>query len=403
MIAITPRRPSWVIWTLLIVAFFLVIGTGFYWILSAQTQQTDLSLSSNTAKTVAPVTVSSVQSKMLFTGNTFWGRYVNDWAMKQSDRYAAPFSRLNEFDRSAYNAWITGLECPTTQKGASMSSADMQATLTFNCDPVYLPEFAKWFTAVTLANNHTDNQGVEGFAETQKALDASGIQYFGTYDPENLSDLCDVVAMPVTVTMSDSSTKEGKLPVALCGYHGVFHTPSAASLEEVSRYAEYMPVIAMPHSGQEYVATPDIIKTTMDHTLIDNGADMVIGDHSHWVQTTEAYKGKLIVYSMGNFLFDQQVAEETVRSAAIQVTLDATGDDALLTQWLSLGEQCTIHGDTCLAQAKEQGLTKIDAHYTFGVVATDDRGFVTHPASAEVQASVESRLNWQQTMKELGQ
>lgn len=403
MQSIKPKHAFRFAWFGLGALLIAVIVVGLYQLISISTQPTSSKLESPILDQPEPARIVSIQSKMLFTGNSFWGRYTNEWAMKQTDRYAAPFSRLKEFNRKSYDAWITGLECPTTKEGASMTTAEMQATLTFNCDPAYLPEFAKWFDVVTLANNHTDNQGADGFSETQKALDTNGIQYFGHYDPENLDDICDVISMPVQVKWSDDKTTEASLPIAMCGYHGVFKTPTEASLDLIKKYAEYMPVIAMPHSGAEYKSEPDDIKTKMYHTMIDNGADMIIGDHPHWVQTTEAYKGKLIVYSMGNFMFDQQVESETVRSAAIKVTLSAENDNDMLSGWLKLGQTCKVHVDDCLAAAKEQGLKKIDATYTFGVVATDNTGYATHPASAAVQAAVEQRLNWNKTMKALGQ
>lgn len=397
-----PKRTFRLVWIAIVALIIGSVAVATYLILTQVARPVaDDAAEDSTVATSEPVRLLSIQSKMLFTGNSFWGRYVDDWARKQSDRYAAPFSRLDEFGRDKYDAWITGLECPTTQKGTSMTSAQMQATLTFNCDPAYLPEFAKWFDIVTLANNHTDNQGIDGFTETQKALGANGIQYFGHYDPEAFDDICDVVSLPVKATWSDDSMTAESLPVAMCGYHGVFRTPSVESLALIERYAEYMPVISMPHSGAEYQPAPDDIKTKFFHRMIDNGADMVIGDHPHWVQTTEAYKDRLIVYSMGNFLFDQQVDPETVRSAAIQVTLSSDSDGVMLAKWLELGKSCAMNGDNCLAIAEQQGLKKIDATYTFGVVATDNTGYATHPATAVVQASVEERLEWNNTIKEL--
>src|SRR4051812_5989444 len=55
----------------------------------------------------------SVSTNSLFFGNAFWGRYMNDWSMASPLKTAYPFSRLNEFNRKDYDAWITGLECPT--------------------------------------------------------------------------------------------------------------------------------------------------------------------------------------------------------------------------------------------------------------------------------------------------
>lgn len=396
------RRPSRLIRIALAAAITLLIAVGLYQLVSMSTEQTtDTAVDTSAVTESEPARIVSVQSKMLFTGNTFWGRYVDDWAVRQGDQYAAPFSRLGEFKRDDYDAWITGLECPTTEKAASMTSVQMQSTLTFNCDPAYLPQFAKWFDVVTLANNHTDNQGADGFAETQSAMASNGIQYFGHYDPESLDDVCEVISVPVKAMWSDDTATDESLPIAMCGYHGVFKTPSAKSLEQIKKYAAYMPVIAMPHSGAEYQPAPDSIKTKLFHAMIDNGAAMVLGDHPHWVQNTEAYNGRLIVYSMGNFMFDQQVDSETVRSAAIQVTLNSDSD--MMANWLELGRGCEVHADDCLEMAEQQGLKKIDATYTFGVIATDNTGYATHPASAAVQSAVEERLDWSQTMKALGQ
>ena len=160
---------------------------------------------------------------------------------------------------------------------------------------------------MTLANNHTDNQGVAGFTETQKHLEENSIQYFGHPDPRVLTDICDVIALPAKITYSDGTIKKGELPVAMCGYHGFIRIPPPESIALMKRYASLMPVIAMPHAGKEYVATADELKTELYRSMIDNGADMVIGDHPHWVQNTEAYKGHPIIYSMGNFIFDQQI------------------------------------------------------------------------------------------------
>jgi hypothetical protein len=343
----------------------------------------------------------SIYSNMLFTGNTFWGRYTNDWSMDSPLKYAYPFSRLNEFNRDQYNAWITGLECPT-KSGVNMTSAQMEVALQFNCSPEYLPEAAKWFTAFSLANNHTDNQGVDGFDETRTQLDAHGIQYFGHYDPRVLEDVCEVISLPVTVTYDDASTDDGKLPIALCGYHGVFRIPPEESVAVMAAYSKLMPVVAMPHMGVEYEAAPDQLKTDFYRRLIDGGADMVLGDHPHWIQNTESYKGRLIVHSMGNFMFDQQGIMELTRSAAIQVVINSSSNSSeTVKKWLTLGEQCGTFRDTCLADAERQGLTKLDLTYQFGVVGTNSDNKIVKPATAEQQASILQRLQWQSTMDQL--
>lgn len=352
-------------------------------------------------KTVIPPVPVSAASNTLFFGNAYFSRYINDWSMASPLKYAYPFSRLNEFGREKYDAWVAGLECPTVA-GIQQSSAAEDATLSFNCNPEYLKEARKWLDVVTLANNHTDNQGVAGFTETQKHLEENSIQYFGHPDPRVLTDICDVIALPAKITYSDGTIKKGELPVAMCGYHGFIRIPPPESIALMKRYASLMPVIAMPHAGKEYVATADELKTELYRSMIDNGADMVIGDHPHWVQNTEAYKGHPIIYSMGNFIFDQQYSAEVTRSAAIDVLFEVKGaDKTQLEKWLAIGKSCASYHDTCLEQAEKAGLKKLPYSFSLSVVGTDDSAHITKPASAEVLTGILQRMNWSTTISQL--
>lgn len=343
-------------------------------------------------------TPKSVESKMLVMGDVYWGRYINDWSMASPQKYAYPFQRLNEFERDKYDAWIADIECPITNN-PKVSSRVEDTTLKFDCSPEYLGEAKKWFTAFTLANNHTDNQGPEGFVETKRHLDTHGIQYFGSYDPEDRNNLCDVLSMPARITMSDGTAKQGKLPMVWCGYHGVFRTPSADSVAVMARYSEHFNIVAMPHSGAEYKTGPDEIKTTFYRGLIDGGADVVLGDHPHWIQSSEAYKGKLIVYSMGNFIFDQQSNAEVTRSAVIQMAVSVDVKDAKqLDKWLALGEECAKYGDDCLQKASEQQLEKLPLKYRFAALGSNDSGRMVHRADAAQLASIKQRLSWDRTI-----
>jgi hypothetical protein len=393
----THRKKVWVIIAILII-LVACAGVVAYYFLNQPAKTTKQTAQQTLKPEPKPI---SITSNSLFTGNTFWGRNINQWSMASNLKTTYPFSRLNEFDRNSYDAWVTGLECPTVA-GFTQTVAEEEATLSFNCSPDYLPEAAKWFTAVSLANNHTDNRGAEGFAETKQQLDKNGIQYFGNYNPEVLEDVCDVMAYPVTVKYDDGSEKKQKLPVALCGYHGVFKTPSQNSLAQMEKYAKLMPVIAMPHSGAEYVAGPDQIKTASYRSMIDHGADMVLGDHSHWVQSTEAYNGKLIVYSMGNFIFDQQGNAEVTRSGPVRVLMSSNNVPSdSLQKWLALGEACAAYHDTCLEKAQQEKLEKIPMNYGFKVVGSNSANKITKPAAPAEQAAIEQRMTWSSTMSQL--
>lgn len=390
------RRWLWLKFLLLLVVLAASVAVMFFFVWNNTVS--DNKSSDIVKKVPQPKTITS---NVLFMGTTFWGRYMDDWSKASTLGIAYPFSRLNEFDRNTYDAWIAGLECPLAN-GVTMTSAEMEQELQFNCSPEYLPEAAKWFTVFTLANNHTDNHGVEGFVQTKANLESYGIQYFGSYDYLNTTDVCEVISLPVTVKNDDESTHKASLPVAMCGYHGVFGIPIDEAVAEIEKYSPYMPVIAMPHMGAEYQASADEIRTNLYRKMIDAGADMVIGDHPHWIQNTESYNGHLIVYSMGNFMFDQQYYAEVTRSAMINVLLTTEDtDSAMLKKWLQIGPVCKAFKDDCLAQIIQNNLTKLQINYGFGVVGSFDDDRITRPSTPEQLEGIIQRLNWRTTLQQL--
>jgi poly-gamma-glutamate synthesis protein (capsule biosynthesis protein) len=343
-----------------------------------------------------PAAPTSARSDLLVSGTIFWGRFLEDWsdASPQGERY--PFQRLDEFHPERYDAWIAGLECPSVA-GDRMGSGEQDRLLSFNCDPRFLPEAARWFTAVSLANNHTDNRGRAGVEETRRHLHENGIQAFGDPDPTRLDDVCSVVTVATRVRRDDGSRATGLLPVAMCGYHGVFQIPPEAAVAQVARYAAYLPTFALPHSGLEYVATPDSIKVDLYRDLVDAGADAVLGDHPHWVQNAEAWHGRLIVYSLGNFVFDQQGDPERTRAASVHVRLDVA-DDTHLATWLELGETCARQAGDCLAEIENAHLPRMRFTLGYDVVGSVNPDRVTRPATPAEEAGIRDRLHWEEAM-----
>jgi poly-gamma-glutamate synthesis protein (capsule biosynthesis protein) len=393
-------------WLVALVAFATLVGlsAGTYALMDYYLRPASQRAEQNGTKTVAPIAAKpvSAESKMLVMGDVYWGRYVNDWSMKSDQKYNYPFQRLGEFNRDSYDAWVADMECPVTNN-PKVSSVEEDTTLKFDCSPAYLPYAKKYFTAFTLANNHTDNQnGMSGWQETVQNLTDNNIQSFGTYDPEDYNNVCNVLSLPARVTYDDKTVKTVKLPTVWCGHHGVFKTPTAASLAVMKHYTDEFNVIAMPHSGQEYKSSPDQIKTTLYRDMIDNGADVVIGNHAHWIQTSEAYKGHLIIYNLGNFIFDQQDTMEVTRGLALAMTVSVNAKDAPdLEKWAALAEKCGTYDDECLKMATSQKLTKLPLKYTFSVVGSDDSGKQVKPASAAQVTAIKQRLNWSTTVKGL--
>jgi hypothetical protein len=108
----------------------------------------------------------------------------------------------------------------------------------------------------------------------------------------------------------------------------------------------------------------------------------------------------LIVYSMGNFIFDQSFDPEVMRSAAIIMNMSLNGpvDQKQLAAWLKLGPTCSAFADDCLTQIETQHLTRLPLSLQFGMTGVDTSNKLTKPASADLTQAIAIRLNWNQTV-----
>ena len=168
----------------------------------------------------------------------------------------------------------------------------------------------------------------------------------------------------------------------------------------MDKFAKIMPVFAFVEMGVEYHASADATQVDIAHQVADHNPEFIIANNPHWVQNTEVYHNHLIVYSTGNFIFDQLDAE-TNRSASIDTTLSVPYD-ANVAKWLALGPSCAAFHDDCLAKATAEGLTKVNLSLKYGVVAGQNGvRVITHKADAATQAAVLTRMNWTTTCKQL--
>jgi Bacterial capsule synthesis protein PGA_cap len=344
--------------------------------------------------------LTSVKMNTLFFGDVFWGRYIDDWSKASPLKTAYPFSGLSTFGRDKYDAWIADLECPITT--TYRDSATQDDDLKFSCPVEYTLEAAKWFNAFTLANNHTDNmEEVNGLDQTRENLDKNKMQYFGSFDNSRKKDICEIVSLPARFEYNQNETKKSTFPIALCGYHNVFKLPKEDELAVIKEYSKYFPTIVMPHQGKEYSTKADELQTEFYRKMIDIGADAVIGDHVHSVQNTEAYKGKLIVYSLGNFIFDQQ-ATPGVREA-FGANLDFTFEaNPELDKFMSNIPDCKEFQDQCLEKAKNVNLTKPKFKIKYDIVPTDNSNKLAKKATDQNTIDRVMRItNWAETKEML--
>ncbi len=176
---------------------------------------------------------------------------------------------------------------------------------------------------VSLANNHVGDGGQAGILQTIAHLDENGIAHVGA--GSNLAEarrpaLLTVGGVRVAILAYDS--------IASSYYGATATTPGSAPLTEANvradvtaaRKAGAQLVIVFPHWGVEYTRGPSAFQQRLAHVAIDAGADLVIGNHPHWVQAMEVYRGHPIWYALGNFTFDQTWSEPTLEGITLELT-----------------------------------------------------------------------------------
>lgn len=177
----------------------------------------------------------------------------------------------------------------------------------FRFDPEHVKHLLEYgFDMVSLANNHSRDFGRESFDETKTQLDAIGLPFFGNYWNED----------PLSITREVNGHK-----LAWVGYHQLVAQNRELVVIEIQRLkTEGYFVMVFPHWGIEYSLLSSIAQRDDAHVFIDAGADLIIGAHPHVIEPFEIYNGKLIAYSLGNFIFDQ-VAANTRDGLMLKVNL----------------------------------------------------------------------------------
>ncbi len=199
--------------------------------------------------------------------------------------------------------------------------------MVFSANPKHIAGLAEagidW---VSLANNHIGDARRAGIISTQENLDGYGIQHSGagrnTADAHKAS-LIDAGGVTVGILGYDTIASY---------YHSGTATPGSAKMTAAflkkdiaaARKAGADVVIVFPHWGVEYRAKPTSGQRNLAHAAIDAGADLVIGNHPHWVEGMEVYKGKPIWYALGNFVFDQSWSNYTMEGITLELTFSGT-------------------------------------------------------------------------------
>jgi poly-gamma-glutamate capsule biosynthesis protein CapA/YwtB (metallophosphatase superfamily) len=273
--------------------------------------------------------------RLVFVGDVM----LDDLPGKAVARGVDPFAPFAAVFQQADIA-VCNLECSVATSGEPLKGKPW----TFRAAPAVIDVLQRHFTAVSVANNHSGDYGKDAFVETLRRLSGRLPALGGG---QNLKE----AHQPVIFQCRG-------LRIALLGYNE-FHprefeagpnTPGiawsvdeqvVADIQAARRVYKADLVVPFMHWGEEGETKSCLRQQTLAHRMIDAGADLVVGTHPHRVQETEFYKGRLIAYSLGNFVFDGFTSDAARTGMVLRVSLGKGG----LVRW-----------DTSLVHIDEEGL-----------------------------------------------
>ena len=268
---------------------------------------------------------------------------------------------------------IGNLECPLTDTARPASKA-----FAFQGNP----RWASWLrslgiTHVSLANNHTLDQHLPGLRATARASPAAGLGILG-YQADSLAGcLPTVLGRDSSAVVFAYSAFTQTIPGEGC----VCGRDFAALCERIAAYKTLFPeraVLVYLHWGTEYAAQPNAGQRQQAHDLLDAGAAAVVGAHPHVVQPVEFYRGRPIIYSLGNFLFDQR-GEATSLAAQVDFEVKNGSVTATYLRPLHLAGAIPQVAGAAARQAVARRLRAPDG--SAQLLAQADAGWLLHPTA----------------------
>lgn len=199
---------------------------------------------------------------------------------------------------------IANLECVVSNQG----EAEPDKPYTFRANPNRaMSVLTKHFGAVSLANNHSGDYGPTAFADMLYRLDQKGLAYFGGgFDSEHAHRALIVERKGIKIAFLSYVDFLPRSFEALPLQPGVAWAEPEQIQFDINEARQRGADLVIPfmHWGWENERVSSEQQKALARQMIDAGADAVVGAHPHVVQDVEAYKGKPIVYSLGNFVFD---------------------------------------------------------------------------------------------------
>ena len=263
---------------------------------------------------------------LVFAGDSVLDAEAGDLIAQGGDPFASFASYFADADIR-----ITNLECVVATKG---SAGDKM--FTFRAHPRVIPVLKRHFDAVTLANNHSGDFGPEAFAEMLNLLQSGGLAQVG--GGMNLRQAhTPLIFVRKGLRIAVLSYNEFQ-PRSFEANHNVPGTAWSedervvADIRAARRVHRADLVIPIMHWGWENEPVANARQRQLARRLVRAGADAVIGGHPHVTQDIEHYRGKPIVYSVGNFIMKETDNANQRLGWVLRLDLDRRGVAAFSTR-----------------------------------------------------------------------
>jgi len=259
---------------------------------------------------------------LLFVGDMMLDRGVKESVMRNAGGdFNFLFKKIKSAVQGADIAF-GNLEGPVSGKGR-----DTGKLYSFRMPPEALDAIkGAGFDALSLANNHTGDWGRTAFENTLLRLKTSGIvPVGGGYNANDASGTKIIARKGVRFSFLGFSAVGPNWLRASKNNSGILIVDGnfADTIKEAAKKTDVL--IVSIHFGEEYQNRSNERQRAIARTAIDNGARIVVGHHPHVTQEVEKYKGGIIAYSLGNFIFDQSFSKETMEGLMLEVEISPNG------------------------------------------------------------------------------
>ncbi len=242
--------------------------------------------------------------RILFIGDVMLDREVAA-RMRRAGDPAYPFRALPGGWIASFDYAVGNLEGPVTDRRRPPAKS-----IDFLFDPAVIPVLQEQgFDAFSQANNHALDQGKAGYEDSVRRLREAGFLVFGHQVDDGAVSFATTTIQGTRLAFLGFNTTDNPLN----------REQAASAIASADAQADT--VIAYIHWGTEYRSRPDVSSMQTARWLIEQGVDVIIGGHPHWAQGISSYDGKPIVWSLGNFIFDQDWSAQTRAGLAVALTI----------------------------------------------------------------------------------